>query len=600
MKKIFIYLINIFLFSPLIFLISSSIVFFFGFNFDFSFNLINSILIYSISFIILYFIFFRSNLYEDDLKFLCLIFFIFLFQFLIFFYSFKNATFPHHAHDASNHAFMTKRIIELKRADTVVLKFEVPKREFFIGGERTATEKEKKSKPWYPLGLHTGAAFLCDLFKKENCLRTPWYLAWIYASMAPVIVYYLAKLFFDKKIGIISSLLTTIYYLFPYMPFGWGGFGMISGLMLMGFGLYLWNSFLRKENYYDLILASIVTVSIFYVHSSEVLTLFLLVLIGDLASIFDFLKKFDLKKIIFSSLSLIFITILIIPAYKVGHQATVVKFEFPLDDIFNIENINFLFKYHLIDVNNNLLILFLIIGGILFLFQRKLYFHPIILQSIFFILLVIFLKYWSLFQNLMSYFYPWGQFERIFYTTYLLFPIISGVGFFWYLKKLSKINLLIFIFITIIFYLNSLYFTTSFIRKLNENLNPVTYDDIKIFDYINKNKKIFKNALFYNNPFNDAGAWLYEATNVRTFFPTASSAGISSKGKKFLYLFYERDVNYICNEFKKNEIDYLFKGAKNIPGTDTFFVEEKLKNMKCIDLLRKEGNAKIYRVLRND
>ncbi|MCS7093312.1 MAG: hypothetical protein NZL96_02705 [Patescibacteria group bacterium] len=602
MKKFCLVTINFFLLFPLNFLIGSAFLFFLGFNFGFPFDWRSSLVFYSVIISGLFFLETRSSLFERKLFYGLLIFVIFFFQLYLFYSSFRTALFPHHAHDASNHAFFVKRIRETKKADTSSLLIEVPVKEFFIGGDETKKDVEKKEndekkiKPWYPLGLHTGAALICDLLKKENCLRTPWYLAWVFASSSVVGVYFVGKLFFGDKVGLIASMITTTFYLFPYMPFGWGGFGMVAGLFLTSFGFFAWSAFLRQGKFGDLILATLITVAIFYVHTTEILTLFLLVLIGNFKPIVETLKT---KQSVYLVLSCFVILGSIFPAYVVGHQVQSegVKIVSPADFHFNLEDLNFLLKYHLLDVNNNFFFIWLFFGGLIFFFEKKKILHPILVLAIFFLMFVVFSRYWAWFQKLIAFFYPWGNFERIFYTTFLMFPLVASLGFFWFQQRLKNFGRIIFFFLLLVLYLNTLFFTTKFISHLNQVLNPVTADDIRIFDYINKNKSKFKRAIFYNNPFNDAGAWLYETTGVITFFPTASSSGLSQEGKKFLYLFYEKKPEEICHKLKERKVDFLFVGSKTIPETDRFFDDGKIIQMKCLKIHKQDGKAKIYEVL---
>jgi hypothetical protein len=590
-KRLMNLFLNLIIFSPIVFLISSSIIFLLGIVFNIPFVLSLIFPLYLVFSSLVFYLLYVSKIFEEKLLRSVFLVFIFLFQFLVFSLSFRNSLFPHHAHDASNHAFMVKRILDTKRVNTEILKIDVPYEEFFKNiGEGT---------PYYPLGFHTGAAFLCDFFHKDHCLRMPWYLSWIYASTVPVLIYFWASLFFGYRVAIISTFFVTIFYLFPYMPFGWGGFAQISGLMLLLFSLIFWTKFFKTKKTINLILALIGSCATFYTHTTDFLTLGLTVLITNLPALLSIVIKLDLAMIKKLLIALVALFVLIYPAFNLGHQASQVKLEYPPDFPFNLNDFNFLYKYHLIDVNNNILTFaFFFIGFFAMFRQEKSNFYPFFNGFVFFFLLVVFLRYWSLFQKLTAYFYPWGMFERIMYTLFIFYPVIAGVGAEWFFKNLNRIGKIILIFVSLILFLNSLYLTGKFIKYLNNQLNPVTVDDIVAFNYINSNKDKFKNKIFYNNPFNDAGAWLYEATGVKTYFPTASSAGLTNQGKKFLYIFYEKNPEEICLALKKYKTDYLFIGSKIIDGTDRFFLDEKIDNMKCITKIFEKGKTKIYQVVK--
>ena len=593
-KNYLIIFLQLILFSPVIYLISSSLIFLIGLTINNSFNPKIIFTEYLLFYLFFSYLIIKSKILENNFKVIITLYSIFFLQIFIFFISFKDSTFPHHAHDASNHIFMIKRIRELNSLDTKVLNINPVEPEFLI-------KINKEIKPWYPLGFHTGAGFLCELFNKKNCVRLPWYLVWIYASCSTYLMYFFTKEFFKNKlIGLVSSFFLTIFYLFPYMPFGWGGFTQISGLVLLLTALIFYKRFFKSLSIYAGITAALISVSVFYVHTTDFLTLFLTTVILNLIDIFFILKN-NFKKGSFLLFFLILIIgILILPGYLIGHTSSAVKLEYPPDFKFGINDLNFLFKYHLIDVNNNLItFVFFIIGLIVLIDKRKIKENlPLIIGFIFFSLLVVFLRYWNFFQKITSYFYPWGQFERIMYTIFIFYLPIFSFGLWFFLGRINFFKRFFLFLILIAFYLNSLFLTINHISYLNKVFNPVTKDDIKMFDYINKNKKIFENKIFFNNPFNDAGVWLYELTGVKTFFPTATSVILSEKGRQFLYTFYNKNPDEICQTLKENKVDYILKGSKNIPETDTFFDDNKLKRMKCLKINKRFGEAYLFELIK--
>jgi len=610
-KNFFSYLLSFFIFSPFIFLIASSLIFLIHFIFNWLINISVFIFEYFFLFILLFFLIFKSKIINKNIFINLFLFFLFLFQFFIFYFSFYQATFPHHVHDASNHIFFIKRIQEKKTLKPSVV-FDIPE----IKHSEFYYQPKRKIEPWYPFGFHTGASFICQILHNE-CVKIPWMLAWFYASTIGVMTFFLTNEFFKKEIAILSSIFTTIFYLFPYMPFGWGGWAQVAGQVMIFFSLIFIIRYFKKFDFYNGFLAIISSVSLFYTHTTDFLTFLMVVTIFILLKlIFNSNKKIVMRKIKGIFKIFLFIIIFLMPvliAVLPGFIINYFKISFPSIDHYLLEkrlliNLNYLpiniknfYLFHLVWINKNEIGFLFFLIGFLFLIINKNYNKNgrfFIGLMLFFLPFTFLLRFSPLVGSLLSFFYPWNQFERIMYSFSLFYPTISAVGLYLLWKKIKSISFkIIFLFLFLFFYFRTILYTSYYISYLNDGLNPVTNNDLQMFKYL-KSHNIFNNKLFFTDPFNTAGAWLNKISPVRVFFPMVSTDYINSNGWFFLSLFSNKNIDEkkICQEMINKKVDYVFIGERNIIGKGSLFDMKKVNRVNCIKLIKSYGESRLYQV----
>lgn len=611
-KDFFYYFLFFLTFFPFLLLIASGLIFLTHFVSGLPVNVFVFILEYFFWFLFLFFLLYRAEIIEKNIFINLFLLLIFSFQFFVFYLSFNNATFPHHVHDASNHVFFIKRIQQTKTLKPSLI-FDIPE----INQSQFYLQPAKKTEPWYPFGFHTGVLFICQLIRQE-CIKIPWIIAWFYASSVGIAIFFLTREFFKKEIAILSSIFTTIFYLFPYMPFGWGGWAQVAGQILIIFSLIFIIRYFRNFNRDNGFLAVISSVSLFYIHTTDFLTLLVIFFLFITSEIFSFKYK-KIKDLIKRRFKKILITIFIssvaiLPGFITGYKTKIsTPLSFFEENYYLIEKplfgrIDFLlntiknfYLYHLVWINKNeVSFLFFLIGFLLLIINKDLQ-----KKGRFFIILVLFLSLFvfllrfspSVFNRL-SFFFPWNQFERIMYSFSLFYPTISAIGLYSFWQKIKSISFkMIFIFIFSFFYFRTLFYTDYYINLLNKILNPVTKNDILMFEYI-KSSPVFKKKLFFTDSLNSAGAWLNKISPVNVFFPMTSTDFISKDGWYFLSIFSDEKINpkKTCQRLINKKTDYIFISERVIVDKKSIFDLNKVNRLDCLKLIKKYGKSLLYQV----
>jgi len=511
-------------------------------------------------------------------------------------FAFGSSQAPHHNHDASNHVLM---IQDLLRNETKFAEIPLAIRQSFYLGFAF---------DWYPKGFHYNAAIICQLISDKACYLTPWRLAWLYASLAVFVIYLLAKVYTQSEsVALFSALILTTFYLFPYMPFGWGGWAQIQGLTMLGFSLFLLRHFLTGNSIWALWALTLSSISLFYTHTTDFLSFAILGIFLNLDLIAKREFWLGIKRNYWKLLFYILVTgAFILPGYLKG--ASVPRFETAPDLPFNFSAAISFLSYHLFNYTGNTALYFAFVLGLLFLLaiNRELQKHylPFVLTFLFLSILVTGLRYFSLFNTqLFGGFYPWGQPERILYLHYLTVPIIAGFFYSEVFKRLKQFPAIVVLFTIILISLYGKIYSTTInqMQRLNTTYSTLTQSDLNAFQHINKHQKKYQAGYFFIDPYNSSGAWLDELTEAKSYFAFVSSILVTKTGNQFLNVFirnYQKEITRarLCKTLKSYQIKFIFLGAKHIPNLQTY-IPEALQDYSCLKLDEEFGLTRIYEVI---
>lgn len=198
--------------------------------------------------------------------------------------SFKNFIVPASIYDASFHGLLAQQIFDTKSVLPSIT--------------NTGLYTPPMDGKFYPFGLHLNAAFIMGVTQLP-AYKVIFYLTIALVSFLPIFMTFFIESFStniirNQKLLSLISLPLSIVYLF-YQPFGWGGFPLLIGLLLLPVALAVFYKLLNSDSklHQWALLLSLVLSSSYYIHISEVYTF---IFLAGLISLFAFKKIKSLGK----------------------------------------------------------------------------------------------------------------------------------------------------------------------------------------------------------------------------------------------------------------------------------------------------------------
>lgn len=509
---------------------------------------------------------------------------IFVFQLIIFAYAFRGMLAPHHNHDASDHVYIIQKIIKDRSNDPKTTNFTY-------------------QPSWYPLGFHSFVAGVCLAANNPKCVKLPWYLVTVFASFQTITVFLFAwKYFKNISIAVASSFVSVFFFLFPYAPFGWGGWSQLCGQVLIYFNIFLVRYYLMKEKpfFKDMLLLVLFITTLFYIHPTDFVTFVLLATIINF-DLFLSRRIWQKKWFLYNILLVIICILCFLPGFEGGKKVLLIDYgRFSIDSFAVKKAIIFIYEY-LVRGNRGLLIFFMFILGCLnyiVCFIKKIpYVITLYVSFVFILILAVLLQYNVYFYKLVYPFYPWGTPERILYSVSLSVSVISGVGLVYFIGKFKN-NIEKYCIVAILLIIGFGYIKKNIDILKEQNLlySSVTESDIQMFDWIKNNNLSGK---LLTNPSNDSGAWINKFIDVDVYFPTSFTSDMTKDELQTLTLFVsDLSEEEIYKRLIEKNIKYVYKGSKLISGGKDYLNLQYLLTNKYLSLEKKIGETYLFRVVK--
>jgi hypothetical protein len=175
---------------------------------------------------------------------------------------FRDYAAPNHLDDASNHAFLVKRILDtqsLAAADIFAVPFGSPPAPYLVG--------------W-----HASAALAASLAAIPGWLSA-WYLPFLACALIPIpLSLFWRACRLPQCIVLLGGAFAVANYYTPANIFSWGGFGAIIGLFLVPWLVLALRAALRGGGFAASLMAGLAIVAVIHIHSSEFPTALILLI----------------------------------------------------------------------------------------------------------------------------------------------------------------------------------------------------------------------------------------------------------------------------------------------------------------------------------
>ncbi len=483
---------------------------------------------------------------------------------------------PPHNDDASTHNLYISRIFEKQ---TVLI-----------------------NEHFYPYGFHSIVALMMYLIPLPG-YKLSLYVIIALTAILPASLYFLIKtVYADKKIAAFSSIASLGFYLFPYAPYGWGGWALLLGMVFVPFVVAISYKSLKENDRGLSVLSGLLVAGTFYVHTTELITsiIFLAVLIP---------LSVPIKNNIKSVLANIFLIALIagsLVAYAIVGIFKSIRIihasENTLGAIVSMPDALYRLKVLLFDLNESYLLFILFLIGVTYGVYKRKYIEFLFIQIIFIYLYIdtssiLFLK------PFMSITFPWSQYERLLYIQYYFIAIFSGIGLKVLWSALTKgvnthirlvISAVLISLILTIGYYNPIIITKNNIHTVSDLYAPVTQDDINAMYWIKENTP--KNIVILNDLGNDGGVWIPSVSNREILMPNGASAFEDFADRLYLleHIYEVPQNEKAVSLMKRYNIQYIFYGSKVVAGRVHMLSLPMLLSNNYFNLRYNSGSTYIF------
>lgn len=412
---------------------------------------------------------------------------------------------PPHNHDAGNHFFLIRRIFESHSLNyaTIYAGYSMPF--------------------WYPLGFHWFLASLLSLVGTTNLLKYVFPSVWVITAFYPLSVFYFSRSFVassKSSIPSIAAFFSLTWLMFPYNTFSWGGWPLILGLILLWFTLGLFTSIVRSPNSLKLVSCSLLLVSIFLTHPSEVFSFILLSIPILIFQRRQLSRLRPYKR--FIALLILCNVLLLLPTLHASSTLLQVLVTLPIPFTTRTlsEYLTLLSDFHFTFNQNYVAVLFALIGFIFLL--KKHYLSPVTSSLVLLFSLLSLVVLTPLLKPLYLRTFPWLESERIYYLALPYLSICAAYGLLVIIRFISrkfshKYYRLLFIGLIVIpllyFSLKTLgYNRYKLVVAKTENA-PADARDLRL---LQRNRDICH--LYLNNPSSDASRFIPYLTGNKVIF----------------------------------------------------------------------------------
>ena len=401
----------------------------------------------------------------------------------------------------------------------------------------------------YPLGFHIISACISIFSNIEEYRATLLLANFSYAFLGFCLYVFLTN-YFKPKTSLICSIIATFGTNNPQFFIGWGGNSVVLSICFLFLGASLVEN-IFKLNFKELFLLSLFSVSSFLVHFIPLYGFFYVYLLVFIKKIKKNKKINSIKKILF----VIIIFVIFVLPYFLNF-----KIDFSQNEFNNLkirqENKYFSWNGNINNFYKTIPIFMITLFGksfvilsmtcFLFLIKDKNLFNKATMMLFGSIILIINSKFFFLPVSILLYSERTG--------ILMLIPLTISIGYF--IENILNnnknvknkyMNLILIISIASLFLIVSVNNYTHYL-KVSNVFSMVTSDDLKAFEWINKNTKT--EDIFLSNP-GDAGLWISALTLRR------------STSNQIIPIYHE-EADKLLSNLKPN---YVFIGKKKVYDT---------------------------------
>jgi len=451
----------------------------------------------------------------------------------------------------------------------------------------------------YPYGYHVTVALLMGIIPIPG-YRLSLYVIILITSLFPAaLFFFIKKTYNNNKIASFTAILSVGFFLFPFAPYGWGGYPLILGMFFVPFVVAISYLSIKEDDIKLAILSGILVTGTFFVHPSEIIPecIFLLVIIPFLLPLKTYFRSICKNLLVTIAISSALVA-MILP-----HLFSLLQLGHTLENTLGISisiqsavNRSFILLF---DLTHNYFLFVLFLIGLIYILYKRVYLEILVIQIIFFAL---YMDTSSL-QLLKSFYmltFPWSQYERLLYIQYFFILFISGIGFNYiitYLEqkkrfRLNKFTNFIFVGgIVLCLSSGSIFMTTANIHTMSVNNVAVTQNDMIVMNWIGNN--IPSNETILNEYGNDGGVWISSVSNREVLLPIGAPAGPNFTDKLYLAnhiseVPYNQKAAELLSQYN---ITYVYYGEKTLLGRERIFSLSSILSNPHFSILYQRGSA---------
>ncbi len=494
---------------------------------------------------------------------------------------YKPSITPPHNHDAANHVFMVRQILENKTLDY--------SRIFSYSSIPSG----------YPMGMHVFIASVLGSLGIKNLLDSVYPLVLIMGSFFPWAVFVLAEAIgLRRNLAAGASFLILTMFLFPFNVLSWGGWGMLMGITLLTYALAMMAYWMKDSSRFKLVILWVFLISIFLTHTSELFSFTLLTIALLIVYPVDFngLRKNASLGLLLLGLSVFIAWPFLWQGFSRIQLDELTKHQphYPLGAMWTYIELYFL------KINSNYLLNFLAIVGIIGSFKKT---HLKILALFFITIFLVWIIRFTtpVLDTVFLKTYPWLEHERIAYLFAIPYSLAAAYGLKVLVDKLTSywqrgqtpwiynsMYWVILVGSSIPILLHSYKNLEVFIR----NYSATTSEDIRLM------RTTAPECDFYiTDVQDDAGRWIPYVTGKKTLF----------EGSPELYPDYQNRLDLLqaiqtetrADEWEVFKTDYpfdcIFYGNKRILEHKARLNLARLLSNNRLEIVAQEGTGYVLR-----
>ncbi len=434
-------------------------------------------------------------------------------------------------------------------------------------------------------------------------------LSIFHAALFPIAAFLLTSVIVqNRRIAFLTALFSTTF-VFPMIVYWGGGWTVTLGVLYVGASIYALLSALKKQCLSNWFIFVLLSVALIYSHPVDILSVFL---IGMVILPFHFRylsRKFGhIIKLLFISSLLFFILVLpAIPDLLSISEGGVFMprsqkiWELNQESPGNIQQFILFFWYHPFSENNNYVMPFLALFGILYLlFKRR---HLFWLTAFAAVVISMFLWLVPWLKPFLVRIHPWPMAGRLLYLWVFFLPLFSIAGLYYILSKraqsLAMILLLIICIVTLCITTPTM---IQFLVGARDKYAPQTESDFECFEWIKNNTP--PNTIVLTNLREDIGEWITFLTHRKATTYLWGTAPSDKRDEVLKDIFIVQRYAALLAQnpearqaAKRLGISYAFCASKNVVGRVPQLNADDLFFSPGFKLAFKSGNSYVFEYL---